>query len=264
MGFWTGSARTCNSLRQLTTGGSVVIQITYVGGCVRVDAGGVLGLASKTHGRVSIKPHRPADRDLLEVCHDLRQPAAAILALVAAAEAHPDLPDEIRRRLEQIGSEARHISTIVGQAAGDGMTFRPLDAGECAAKVVESVRASTRASITVVAQAGTTVVADASVLRRALGNLLDNAIRAAGPNGTVLVTVGTYGAWVQFDVNDSGPGFGSGPVGIAGLGLGIVEWLAGSHGGDLSILESHLGGTLARLRIPAVRSGSTPLARRRS
>jgi signal transduction histidine kinase len=225
-----------------------------------VGAGGVVLLTSKTHGRVSMRPHPRADRSLQEVCHDLRQPAAAILALVAAAEAHADLPDEIRRRLEQIGSEARHISTIVGQAAGDSMTFRPLDAGDCTAKVVESVRTLTPGTITVVAEAGTIVVADASVLRRALGNLLDNAIRAAGPAGTVLVTVGTHGAWVQFDVNDSGPGFGSGPVGIAGLGLGIVEWLAGSHGGDLSLLESHLGGTLARLRLPATRSESTQLS----
>jgi signal transduction histidine kinase len=228
-----------------------------------VGAGGVVQLASKTHGPVSMKPHRRVDRSLHEVCHDIRQPAAAILALVAAAEAHPELPDEIRRRLEQIGSEARHISTIVGQAAGDGMTFRPLDAGDCAAKVVESVRVSSPGTITVVAEAGTTVVADASVLRRALGNLLDNAIRAAGPTGTVLVTVGTFGRWVQFDVSDSGPGFGSGPVGIAGLGLGIVEWLAGSHGGDLSLLESRLGGTLARLRIPAARMGSSQLSRSR-
>jgi len=221
-------------------------------------------LASKTHGPVSMKPHHSADRSLQEVCHDLRQPAAAILALVAAAETHPDLPDEIRRRLEQIGSEARHISTIVAQAAGEGMTFRPLDAGECTAKVVESVRAATSGTITVVAEAGTTVVADASVLRRALGNLLDNAIRAAGPTGTVLVTVGTIDGWVQIDVSDSGPGFGSGPVGIAGLGLGIVEWLAASHGGDLSFLESSIGGTLARLRIPAARSGSVHLLGSRS
>lgn len=228
-----------------------------------MGAGGVVQLASKTHGRVSMKPHRRANSSLQDVCHDLRQPAAAILALVAAAEAHSDLPDEIRGRLEQIGSEARHISTIVGQAAGEGMTFRPLDAGDCTAKVVESVRASTPGTITVVAEAGTIVVADASVLRRALGNLLDNAIRAAGATGTVLVTVGTYDSWVQFDVNDSGPGFGSGPVGIAGLGLGIVEWLAGSHGGDLSFLESHLGGTLARLRLPAARTGSTQLPRSR-
>ena len=79
-----------------------------------------------------------------------------------------------------------------------------------------------------------------------------------------LVTVGTIDGWVQIDVSDSGPGFGSGPVGIAGLGLGIVEWLAASHGGDLSLLESSIGGTLARLRIPAARSGSVHLLGSRS
>ncbi|HJR19708.1 MAG TPA: HAMP domain-containing sensor histidine kinase [Actinomycetota bacterium] len=220
-------------------------------------------VTSKSRGRVSAPPHRRRDRTIQEICHDLRQPAAAILALVSAAETQSDVPDHVRRRLEQIASEARHISTIVGQAAGEGMTFRPMDAGEAAGSVAESLRTSTSADVTVVADPDSTVVADGSALRRALINLLDNAIRAAGANGTVTVRVGTHGDWVHIDVHDSGPGFGAGPVGIAGLGLGIVEWLAGSHGGDLVMLESDLGGTLARLRLPAARTepGITPVRR---
>lgn len=208
-------------------------------------------VTSKTRGRRALTPHRRPDAGFQELCHDIRQPAAAILALVSAAESEADLVPEVRRRLSQIASEARHISTIVGQAAGESMTFRPLDAGELAAAIVETLRASTPATLTVVAELGATIVGDASVLRRALGNLLDNAIRAAGDAGTVLVTVGARAGWVQFDVSDSGPGFGAGPVGVAGLGLGVVEWLARTHGGDLRMLEGDLGGTLARLRIPA-------------
>ncbi|MGH2793953.1 MAG: sensor histidine kinase [Actinomycetota bacterium] len=211
-------------------------------------------VTSKSRGRVSAPPHRRRDRTIQEICHDLRQPAAAILALVSAAETQSDVPEHVRRRLEQIASEARHISTIVGQAAGEGMTFRPMDAGEAAGSVAESLRTSTSADVSVVADGDSTVVADGSALRRALINLLDNAIRAAGANGTVTVRVATHGEWVHIDVHDSGPGFGAGPVGIAGLGLGIVEWLAGSHGGDLVMLESDLGGTLARLRLPAARA----------
>lgn len=221
-------------------------------------------VTSKTQRRVSLSPHRRPDRSLEEVCHDLRQPAAAILALVAAAETEAHIPPEVLRRLHQIASEARHISTIVGHATGEGMTFRPVDAGEFAAQVVESVRTSAPGTITVVVETGALVVADAPLLRRALGNLLENASRAAGATGTVLVTVGNHGGWVHFDVNDSGPGFGAGPVGFAGLGLGIVERLAASHGGDLTMLESHLGGTLARLRLPAARSESADASRGRT
>ncbi|MGH2784692.1 MAG: sensor histidine kinase [Actinomycetota bacterium] len=212
-------------------------------------------VTSKSRGRISAPPHRRRDRSLQEICHDLRQPAAAILALVAAAEAETDVSESVRHRLAQIGSEARHISTVVGQAAGEGMTFRPLDAGEVAGAVADSLRTSTSADVSVVAAPDSTVVADDSVLRRALINLLDNAIRAAGATGSVTIAVGTHGDWVHIDVHDSGPGFGAGPVGIAGLGLGIVEWLAGSHGGDLVMLESDLGGTLARLRLPAAKTG---------
>lgn len=175
------------------------------------------------------------------------------MALVSAAEAETGLSPELAKRLRQIATEARHISTLIGQAGGEGMTFRPLDAGTFAADVVDSVRASTGAAITLVAETSALIVADAAVLRRAFGNLLDNGLRAAGTAGTVHVTVGTHGGWVQFDVNDSGPGFGAGPVGLAGLGLRVVEALAATHGGELAMLPSHLGGTLARLRLPAAR-----------
>lgn len=220
-------------------------------------------VTSTPRGRASALPRHRRDRTLQEVCHDLRQPAAAILALVAAAGAEEGLPVSVRRRLDQIAAEARQISTIVGQAAGEGMTFRPLQAAEIALAVARSIDAATGSSIVVRAEADVIVVGDASALRRALTNLLDNAVRAAGAGGQVLVTIGTDGDHVHLDVHDSGPGFGSGPVGIAGLGLGIVGWLAESHGGDLVMKESHLGGTLARLRLPAARTATPPGRRER-
>ncbi len=207
------------------------------------------------HSRVSLDPRETTDRSFQELCHDLRQPAAAILALVAAAESETDLTPQLTVRLRQIAAEARHISTLIGQAVGEGMAFAPVEAREIALDVIGSVGVSTSAKITLTAGSGMIVVADAAVLRRALGNLLDNALRAAGPAGTVLVTLASEAGWVHFDVHDSGPGFGAGPVGLAGLGLSVVDALAATHGGDLTMLESHLGGTLARLRIPAARAG---------
>lgn len=196
-------------------------------------------------------PDPSADRSFQELCHDLRQPAAAILALVAAAESEAELSPQLAQRLRQIAVEARQIATLIGQAAGEGMRFAPIDARAVAHDVIESVRVSTAAAVVLIGEPGLIAVADSAVLRRALGNLVDNALRAAGAEGTVALVVGSEAGWVHFDVHDSGPGFGAGPAGLAGLGLSIVVVLAATHGGDLTILDSHLGGTLARLRIPA-------------
>ncbi|MGH2727303.1 MAG: hypothetical protein ACRDKS_10050, partial [Actinomycetota bacterium] len=119
--------------------------------------------------RTQLDPRPKANRSFQELCHDLRQPAAAILALVAAAESESDLTPQLALRLRQIAAEARQISTLIGQAAGEGMTFSPIDARMVALDVIESVRVSASASIALAGGPGLIVVADGAVLRRALG-----------------------------------------------------------------------------------------------
>lgn len=186
-----------------------------------------------------------------ELLHDLRQPVAAIAALVAAAETVPDIPAKVLERLAQIQEESRQISDMIRQVQTGSLAPEPLDAGTLALAVAGTIRTATGGEVRIVADAGATVVADEAAVRRVLSNLLDNAIRAAGPEGTVLVRVQRSGRWIQFDVHDSGPGFGFGPQGTSGLGLHIVEQLTEAHGGEVMFLRSHLGGTLARLHLPA-------------
>ena len=183
--------------------------------------------------------------------HDLRQPIAAITALVAAAETVQGIPDEVMRRLHQIQEESRRISAYIRQSLEGTMAPRPIDAGELALGVADTIRVAGAGTVKIVADPDAIVVADESALRRVLANLLDNALRAAGPDGTVLVSVQNKGPWVCFDVHDSGPGFGGGPPGSYGLGLQIADRLAVAHGGEITMLQSHLGGTLARLQLPA-------------
>jgi signal transduction histidine kinase len=210
-------------------------------------------------GRAEAPPN-----DVYDLFHDLRQPVAAIGALVAAAETIEGIPDEVNRRLEQIREESRRISALIRQAQAESMEPEPLDAGALTIRLGESFEASTGSTIQIVADADATVVADGTALTRALGNLIDNAMRAAGPAGNVLVTVQARGAWVQFDVHDSGPGFGEGPKGTLGLGLKVVEWFAAMHEGTMTVDRSHLGGTLVRLRLPAPDRSRSRIERARS
>ena len=50
---------------------------------------------------------------VFEFCHDLRQPLATILALVAACRTEPDLQPGVIRRLRQIQAEASQMSEMV-------------------------------------------------------------------------------------------------------------------------------------------------------
>lgn len=201
-------------------------------------------------------PGRHTDnKTIAEVCHDLRQPLATISALAEAATTIPGVPDEVRHRLEQVLAEARRMSDLTRRLLGDTLALVPLDASQVAAEVVESARVTFAGRIEAVASPGTTVIADEPALRRAVANLVENAVRAAGPCGSVLVSVRRSGDWVSLQVDDSGPGFGGAPNGTARLGLTIVDRVVRSHGGRVSVDRGSLGGALVRLDLPAPRAG---------
>jgi len=104
-------------------------------------------------------------------------------------------------------------------------------------------------------------------LRRAVANLIDNALRHAGEGLPVLLALRQDKQDICIEVSDRGPGIPAeeterlklpfarldesrGNVSGAGLGLAIVERTARSHGGKLSLLAREGGGLLARITLP--------------
>ena len=100
-------------------------------------------------------------------------------------------------------------------------------------------------------------------LERAVGNLLDNALRHSPPGGTVEVRLGEHGV---IEVLDRGPGFGEVPPTElfrpfvrgrngprhpegAGLGLAIVHDTARLHGGEAFARPRPGGGAVVGFRI---------------
>jgi signal transduction histidine kinase len=195
--------------------------------------------------------------EIRAIAHDLRQPAAAISALVAAARLHPGIAPEVGEYLDGIGREARAISrlcrTFVERASTT--SFR-LD--ELVADAVERARLVFATEIYTALQP-VVLSGEEMVWQRMVGNLLENACRAAGARGTVKVEVDLGDAGIVIEVADSGPGFGNAEAGLAGAGFGIVVRGTERHGGHVEIGRSTLGGAAVRVVIPK----SSPAVARR-
>jgi two-component system nitrogen regulation sensor histidine kinase NtrY len=106
---------------------------------------------------------------------------------------------------------------------------------------------------------------DTEALRRALINLLDNAVALLGPGGTIAVrTRRQPGQWpVVLEVADNGPGLPEGAreqlflpsftrrPGGTGLGLAIVHRIVTDHGGRIRAEDNPGGGTRFVIELPA-------------
>ena len=107
------------------------------------------------------------------------------------------------------------------------------------------------------------VYADADLIKGILTNLLRNAAEAAGASGSVLAVSQGVDGRVTIDIGDSGPGIN--PEAAAtlfeptitfkkdgmGLGLSIAKKHALLSGGDITLVESELGGAGFRVTLPA-------------
>ncbi|ACU77276.1 histidine kinase [Catenulispora acidiphila DSM 44928] len=202
----------------------------------------------------------PLDR-VREVCHDLRQPVAAILMLASAAELRPDVPERVRDVLQEIMSQTEEISATVRQFLDDAKQGVdglgepvPCNVAGLAAESVERWRATFDGDLALAAAEDPLhVTVDPVLFKRALGNVLSNGTRAAGDSGRVQVTVRRFetaeGERAVIEVDDSGPGFGNIPAGH-GLGLAVVRRTIEAAGGSVEFAEGPLGGALVRLVLP--------------
>ncbi|WP_324275656.1 HAMP domain-containing sensor histidine kinase [Blastococcus brunescens] len=180
------------------------------------------------------------EQTLKVLAHEIRQPLAAIFALAEAARTRPDVPAEVQSQLARIIEQTQELtevtrSVVDPQACADPQRLGEVDADEVVESVLDAFALTWTGTLDRSGHCGELpVVGHRAALRRCLVNVLDNAVRAAGPAGRVVVTTRRTPATVKVLVEDDGPGFGKVP-GRTGLGLEITRQVLADMGGELVV-----------------------------
>ena len=199
-----------------------------------------------------------------ETSHELRTPLAILATNAEVVLAQPDADvDDLRQGLERSRSAVARLQATIDQllaeARGRARTIarRPADLVALVQDVVAEVGDLAAARGVVLASstpAALTCALDEPTVRRALFNLLDNAIRHA-PGGTtvdVTVAVDADRSQARVTVTDHGPGIPAeqqeriferfwrarpddARAAGAGLGLPIARQVAEAHNGALTV-----------------------------
>ncbi len=199
---------------------------------------------------------------LAGVSHDLRTPLTRMKLQLAVAG-----DNETTRGLEaDVADMERMVEEYLAFARGEG--------GEEAAEsdldaLVETVLAGARGGgkpVALVNRApGLRPILRPNAVRRALTNLIDNALRYGR---SARLTLSRRGESILVEIDDDGPGIPArdrenafkpfsrldsarGPdTGGVGLGLAIARDAVRNHGGDVELADSPLGGLRARVTLP--------------
>lgn len=198
---------------------------------------------------------------LASVSHDLRTPLTRLKLALALAEPGARTADMKRDLAEMEHMIDEYLAFARGEAgeASEAVSLRPL---------LEAVAADARAmgaTVTTAVDATLSAAARPLALRRALGNLAQN---AAAHGDHVALAARAVANGVEITVDDDGPGIpaprreeaftafarldesrNQNLKGV-GLGLAIARDVARGHGGDITLETSPLGGLRAVLRLP--------------
>lgn len=219
------------------------------------------------------------DRLLHDVSHELRSPLARLSLAVGLARQNRDLGEQTLARIE---AEGARLNIIVGdllslsraesEAGAEEIFF---DVAALVQVVCDDARFEAQPLQVKVELELSPELADPAraplmtgapeLLRRAIENVIRNALRFSPPGATVEVRGWVEGGAVVIEVSDQGPGAsdellasmfdpfvkGPGETRGVGLGLAIARRALAAHKGELTAFNRSRGGLVMRLAVPA-------------
>jgi two-component system sensor histidine kinase BaeS len=214
---------------------------------------------------------------LLSISHELRTPLTAVLGHAEALREGVMRGEDAESAGMVIEREALRLSRLVDDllvlARLEAMDF-PLHRTtvDLVNLAEEAARARQGGAVAVLVHAAEPEVwanTDPLRARQMLDNLLDNAIRVNPPDGSITIHVELQGPWGCLAVIDQGPGlsaddiavafelgtlhrrYGPGRAGATGMGLALVQRLAGRLDGEVSVRSEPGAGACFQLKLPA-------------
>jgi len=197
------------------------------------------------------------------IAHDLRTPLFALRGFLTRLE-RGDNPEKAARYAAICSKKAEQLERLVSDlfsysqmsSLEQSLQANSLDIGSLFGDIMADYLPQAREKhieLTYEAPAESREIqGDPYLLRRAIGNLIDNAIRYTPANGNITIRLGMKETRVHFSVEDSGPGIPEQQLshifdafyrgddsrnpeyGGTGLGLTIARRIIRAHHGDLS------------------------------
>ena len=215
-----------------------------------------------------------------DVSHELRTPLTAIRSVGEVGLREPRDKTGYRAVIGSMLEDASHLASLVDRLltlsrADIGevkLAAEPVDLGDLADSVASDLAVLAEEkdqTLDVERAAAVPCVADRLVLRQALINLVDNAIKYTPTGGRIEIRASAVDERSVLEVTDTGPGIPTerqehvfdrfyrggqhrSSEDGAGLGLAIAKWAVEANGGELAYESARGGGSRFLVRLPRV------------
>jgi two-component system heavy metal sensor histidine kinase CusS len=210
-----------------------------------------------------------------DLAHELRTPIGNMLGEAQVALTRDRTPAEYRETIESTIGECERLSGIVDNllfvarvdAAREPIARMRFDARAAVEKIAAFYQMIAEDHRVAISCSGVgQIYADPALFERAVGNLVDNALRFTPENGSIQIALGQHAANFEVAVSDNGCGIAPehlprvfdrfyrvessrGSDG-AGLGLALVKSIVELHGGSAKIKSEAGRGTTVTLSFP--------------
>jgi two-component system sensor histidine kinase BaeS len=212
-------------------------------------------------------------RWMQDISHDLRTPLSGLRSqlegmLDGVFQASKDRLERTLSDVARIESMVDSISELHALETTRSLVVRPMNAAQFLDSITDELGgAVTENGASITARAETEILyANESLLRRAIENIVANALRYGGENISIDITVSSEGSESVISIcNDGSPipedqlprlfqrffrgQFGRSSSG-SGLGLSIAHEIAVLHGGTVTAHNGESGGVCFHIRLP--------------